>query len=724
MSRKRQLKKERSRLAELDHRLEDLAERRADREILELVQAQARVPLSASAADLYGEALDRTVRRVLAGGDLPQLGRLLSGIRREAAARPWVRLAETVEHLAEGRLAEARAVLASLASAGEPGGAPPIPPQLLSALSDLAAPGAPQVPEVLGRFQRALDTLVEQGCSPDAVDRGRFEEVLATLRAALSSDPEAKRLLDAAQEFLRLLADLADLEQGLRREDFLDRVKRLSGPLLEAFRGGPPYLLHPLRHALRLRWRAILVDVQEQQGDGEVWTSAFALSPALFLLDLDVGAGPQGGVTRLANGQALRKLLAAEEHRELARRLASCGRGEPVPERLARLWSLELCMLDRAAAAAGDGEEGPGLEEVRGAEHATLVRISQMASDIAQRFPAEQRPEVARFLRARLFELLERLFFCSHFLAAAGALLAHLPDDPGLLALAVTAAVCAKDARALPLFASRIQARGEASPADRELLMRLVAQIALEPPRETVRILPFLLPLFGARAWPDVLAVLVQEVGEGVCSRLRWDWNEATVRDTLRDLEVYETALPGYPGIAALKAAVGCLGRTGRPEELRSFLERSPGLEPALAAFRVLAVAAGPWAPREVRKTLEETRDTVIARLDSRWRLWRPVLPSLVLDAGKGQVRRLRDRLRRILTRQELGQEDQRAVRQVLEEIEEMKRFERKARRALEWGPRIRTAPPKPEPGEAGGEPRRRKPRRRRADDEAQPALF
>ena len=732
MGRKRLEKKERQRLESLERQLEALAGRGADEELLALLHRHGRAPLSPGVAGLYTEVVDRTLRKTLAGGDLPRLDRLIREIRPEVAARPWVRLAAAVAHLGEGRLEEARAGLTALRSVS-------LPPQIEAASTVLLAlcegPGAEApVPRALDRLYRSLSTLSEQGCRPEAVDREEMEEGLGILREALSTDPAARKLLDAAQACLFRLGELADLEKALREEEesaglhrlFLERVRHLAGPLLEVFRDSPAAaLIQPLRHAVRLRWRAVL-SLLIERGDDAVWAAALAESPALFSLDLEAGDGRGAGTTRLAHRQAARELLAAGRYQELARRLASWGRSEPVPERLARLWSLELWAWERAATV--DTEDGIERAFSDPELHDILPRLAAMAGEIEPRFPAEQRPAVARFLRTQLFDFFETLFFGDHFfIDAAAALLRHLPDDPGLLALAVTAAVCTEDHRACGLFASRIASRKGAPnvevESEIEPLLRLIPQLAHEPPRYAARILPLVRPLLGEESWSGAVSAFVQRVANLTCSCLRRDDREFWVQDVLRDLAIYRAALPASGVLAVLEAAVRCLLRSAKPEDLRQTLERTPGLEPAIVALRALVAGAPPGARASwcALTAFEEARETVIERLDANWRLWRPLLPALVVDAGKGTVRRLRNRLQQILRQEDLGDMDRKALESALEGIQSLQRLASEMRSGLPPASRKKTAEPARETERA---PRAKKPRRRRVSEDVQPELF
>jgi hypothetical protein len=720
MSRKQalKLKKERVRLDALEGRLERLYRQGDDEGFLELAQGRAR-DLSPAAAALYGQVADRALRRALAGADLPRVQRLLSRIGRNGRSRPLVALAETVVPLGEGRLDEARARLAAVA-AEESGGAP-WPTGLAAALAALCAPGAlsgaadsggTAAPEAqaIQRFYRALAAVQEREFRPRPAEAEELRQAAEALRTALPADPAVQRLLEATQERLRLLAELGELEKALLRRKgagflplFLERVKGLSRPLLAALRDGPPAaMLRPLHHALRLRWRDLLALVAEREG--AAWAGLHAAWPALAAVDLELVGGPEGP----RNRAAVRELLEAKDYPQLARLLASLSGAEKAPGRMTLLWSLELWAWERAADMGGEEDRFLALAEPP--EHTALVRVGRMAGDVAGRLPAEQRPEAARFLREQLFDLLDDQFFCNHSLEAAAALLRHLPDDPGLLLVALTAAACAKDGRTQNLFAARIAARGEARTTDRETVLRLVSQIVLEEAEVLARVLPSLRLLLGDEAWPKALEIVLRSVTDFVCSGLGPGYDGADLRRLTRELETYRAALGERPELAALETALDCVRPDGGgAPALRNLLGRTPQLEPALVALRVLAAASSPWAPPAVDKAFEHAREAVISRLDLRWRLWSPVLPGLLIGASRSQVRLLRDRIGRLLLSEGLEEEDRQALKQALETIAELQRIESAMRRESK----------KAEPGR-----RRRKQRRKAGKDQLSFELF
>jgi hypothetical protein len=671
-----QRKKERARLEELEGRLERLSRQGSDESVLELARGRTR-DLSPAALELCGRVADRALRRALAGADLPRVRRLLSGIDRDLRSRPLAGLADSVLHLAEGRLDEARDRLAAVASEEEAGDAP-WSRGLTEALAALGSGAAVESPEAqaVERFGRALAGFQDRGFRPPPEEVETLRRAAEELRSALP-DPAVRRLVEAALERLRLLAELAGLAEALAHRKgaaflpfFLERVRGLSRALLAALCDGPPAaLLRPLHHSLRLRWRDLLALVAERQG-ATAWEEVHAAWPALAAVDLEVAGGP--GEAR--NRAAVRELRKAGDHRQLAQLLGSLSGAEKAPGRRTLLWSLELWAWEQAEGG-GEDQEGwlPMLAETPW--HAALVRVGKMASDL-DRLPSEQRPEVARFLRARLFDLLERQPFCGHALEAADALLRQLPGDPGLLLVALTAAACKADVRAQGLFASRIAERGQARAADRETVLRVVSQVVLESVEVLVRVLPSLRLLLGEEAWPEALEIVIESIIELVCGLVGAPPEEVDFRRLAQDLEICRPALDDRTELEALLAAVACVRPGGDGERaLRDLLDRTQQLEPALAALRVLRAASFPWASAAVGKAIEPARDAVISRLDLRWQLWIPVLPALTVGASRTQVRRLRDRIRGLLRTKGLQEEDRQALEGSLKRIAELQRI-------------------------------------------------
>jgi hypothetical protein len=678
VSRKRQLKKERARAGALEQQLQDLYRRGADEAFLELVHARARDRPEAAPADLYGKVVDRALRQALAGADLGRVERLLKRVRPDARSRPLVRLAEVVQHLVDGRPEKAQAGLAALAPAAPAAGAAtPVPPRLLAGLEALchAADGGSPALRPAWSLYRGLTAFAERGFRATGHEVGSLRRSLGALRSALAADPVARKLAEVMDEYLRLLVALNGVERALRprkgggpaaKTVFVERTRRLSRPLLEVFRARPPGLLRPLHQALRRRWRALLQLVAERDG-AAVWAEVEAASPALFAFDLDGGEGSATGLGGDATWAAVRRLLAAGRFRGLASLLAARSDTEKVPARLVALWALELWTWKQVAQSEAELEDEFAGEPP---EDAALARLAQMAAEVAQGIPAEQRAEVAQFLRVRLLEICQAVFFGELVLDAAAALLRHLEDDPALLATALVAAVCEGDVRAQNLFAARIAARGPARAEERKAVLGVVAQLAAERARHLAAALPRLQTLLGEEGWPEALHLAARGLTGHVESALRGVWSQADFRRLTAEVEVCRTVLAGCVEYAAIEVALGCLrqdsaGRRG----LRRFFVENPGLEAALTVLRVLESAVGPWVPPQVGETIREARAATVDRLDLRWRVWRPLLPLLVLGTSRREVKRLRNRLRSLLRSKGLSDTDRAALQGALAEV-------------------------------------------------------
>jgi len=704
MSRKEalKLKKERARLGALEERLDRLFRQGADDSFLE--QSQGRFSdLSPAAVEVYGQVVDRALRSALAAADWPRLARLLPRIDKGARSAPLAALAQAAVHLAEGRLDAARAGFAALPA--ESAGSPPWRPGLATALTALCAADASagsSEAEAVQRFHRALAAVEERAYHPRTAEIEELRRALEVLRTALPSDPALSRLLEPTQEHLRLLTELAGLEKSLQRKQgaafsalFRERLRALARPLLAVLRDGPPAaLLHPLHHALRLRWRDLLALVAEREGDA-AWAGLHASWPALLALDLELAGGPE----RLKSWAAIRELREAGEHRQLARLLGSLGNAEKAPERMTLLWSLELWAWDRAAAAEDEDDEPAGERP----DHAALVRLGRMAADVAGRLPSEQRPEAARFLRARLYELLEQVHFCDHAMAAADALLQHLPADPGLLLVALAGAATIRDGRAQRMFAARLDARGEARSAERDTLLALLSQIVLERADVVLGVLPHVRRLLGEAAWPQARETVLESLVDLACGVVGFRVDDIDLSGLAHDVASFRPVLAASLELDALEAALDCL-RLERSGErgLRHLLDRSTELAPAVVALRVLAAALTPWAPPAVERGFELARSAAISRLDLRWRLWSPALPGLLIGASRSQARQLRDNIGRLLKAEGLQAEDRRGLEEALAMIDELQRLTRALQRESK----------KEEPG------RRPRKRRRRGDED------
>lgn len=680
MSRKRQAKKEQQRAEALAGQLADLYRRGADDAFLERVHASGReLPeaMSAIGAERYGEVADRALRQALAEGDLERLGRILGWLRRDAACRPLARLAAAVDHLAHGRHEAAQTGLEALTAAVSGESRAPFPRALLDDLLPLGAPEPPAdaspESEPARAFYREMARLEAGGSLPGLREIADLGRALRALRAAPGADLAVRKILEAADERLRLLAALQEVADGLRAAApgrlFLEPTRGLWRPLHEVFRAGAPVaLLRPLQQALRLRWRGLL-EVVASSPDAAVLTEARGAAPALFAMDLEEqsAAGPR-------EGQKVHQLLAAEDFRGLAHLLEATSRSERAPERVVVLWTVELWARKRAARREHRDSDGQSTREVRAAQ----ARLRRMAEEIAVRIPEGQRSEVARFLGAELLPLLHVLYFSRDFLDVAGALLRHREDDPALLAIAALSAVCAEDARARELLARRIVARGPVHAEERKTVLEALAELEAETAPHIARGALILRPLLGDEAWPAALVAATDWIIEDIVTCLFGGWSPASLVPLRQEVESCRSLLPEAGELAALAAGLDALGaRTDTAARVRQILLRDPGLDAALVVLRLLDTAAGPWGPRGVRDLADEVRAVVVARLDSGWRRWRRFLSMLVVGSSPAEVRKLENRLRRLLKDKHLTPEDREALREVQAEVAELKREQR-----------------------------------------------
>lgn len=768
MSRKSKLQS--SRLDELDRRLQGLYRQGADEAFIDLVQDRSGDACRCPAAGLYGEVVDRALRRALAAGDLVRSERIWRRLLRDARARPLALAAAAACHLAAGRAEEARRALDELAAGGAASGGDaagePAPASLVARLAALATPmaargageaegsGEPELPDrggletpeaqAVSRFYRGL-AAVGAGGPPATAEITALGRNVATLRAACGGDRAAADLLADADRCLQLLGLMASAETAIRHsrrgrpagkssggmESFFEVARQVARPLLAVLRAERwPPLLEPLRQALRGRWRSLLAWVAEQPDAAAAWAELHAISPPLLALELEVGAGssPEGGMQEVRRWIQARSLLAAQSFAELARWLAQAARNEPQPGRLAQLWSLELWAWDREEAKALADEEGdvvPG-RAFLGPDAARplaseLNRLEQMATWCRQRIPADQQPEVARVLAAQLVQLCQAVRFGRSMAAAAESLLLHLPDDPGLLVVGLAGAACSSNVEAAKRFAVRIAARGQAGATDQETVLRLVSEIVMEQTGVAVAVLLMLRPLLPEEAWPRVQSLLAQELAAAVRGSCRYDL-DLDFRRLRQDLELCRDKLGDAAELTALAAAVDCIDPAGGGDgrSLRQVLERLPGLEPALTALRVLAVANTHAAARPAEAALQECRRLAVDRLDERWRLWQPVLPALVIGADPRQRRRLREMVMALRRRRDVSEADRKAYEEILTEMDLLARLQRHTRRVLGWLPPLDpTAGPEAGRRQARGEgePRRKRPKAA-ADDQ------
>lgn len=714
MSRKSKLQRTRS--DELDKRLQGCYRQGADEEFIALVHDRPADATRCSAADLYGEVVDRALRRALAAGDLAGGERICRRLLREARARPLALAAAAAGHLAAGRGEEARLALAELAAAG--GGGTPLGPAL-AALAGSWPPGAPlpdggaldtpEAPAVWG-FYRGLQALAAGGPPPPTAELAALARSLDSLRAALGGDRALADLLADADRCLHLLGVIASAERVVRRPrggsrpragvpagcgSFLEVAREVAKPLLAVLRADAwPSLLEPLRHALRERWRSLLSWVAEQPDAAVVWAELYSISPALFALDVETAgdSSPESGAQALRRWIQGRSLLSAKSFGELARWLSLAAKSEPEPGRLARLWALELWAWDQEEAAEDTDDPAGVAPGVVRPLMSALLRLEQMAAQCRHRIPAEQQREVARWLADQLVDLCQGVQFCRSMAVAAENLLAHLPDDPGLLVVGLAAAAFSTNLDAGKRFGSRIAAHGVVGSADQEKILRLVPEIAMEETKVAAPVLRQLRPLLPDEAWPRVQSLMAQETSQVVCSSFRYGLG-LEFRHLRRDLDLCRAALGDCAELAALVAAVDCVDPAARGASLAlgRALGGLPGLEPALIAFRVLAAATTHGHPG-VEEAFQECRRVTLDRLDERWRLWRPMLVPLVVGTDRRQRQRLKSMLTRLRERQDVSEIDRLAYNEILAHIDLTARFEREARREMGREPFFDTA--------------------------------
>jgi hypothetical protein len=155
-------------------------------------------------------------------------------------------------------------------------------------------------------------------------------------------------------------------------------------------------------------------------------------------------------------------------------------------------------------------------------------------------------------------------------------------------------------------------------------------------------------------------------------------WSPADLDRLRADVGACRALLPEAGSLAVLAEVLGGLAPgTDLAARVRQVLQGNPGVEAALVVLRILDVAAGPWGPRGVRDLADGARAAVVVRLDSGWRRWRRFLRMLVIGAKPAEVRKLEDRLRRLLKDKSLQPEDRQALREVQAEVAELKREQR-----------------------------------------------
>jgi hypothetical protein len=634
--------------------------------------------------------------RVLAGGagapprsaprELADLARLRALAGREAGGGP------------------AEAPSGEGAGAGPPEVAPPA--------------GRPRLSDPLLRaawdFLLALRDLEAAGCAAT-------EDHLRTLRrlagrlqkAAPAGGRDLGRLLDAARSRLDLFAELDAVEARLRRprrgesasRALLAALRRPGGALAAALAEPAPPLLAPLAHALSARWRAVLAAAAEREG-AEGLAALAAARPELVHRELDLPGDDSAGAAGLQQARRVRALLAGERFEELGGLLRGRARTEPEPPALAALWALELWAIDRSAASR-DGDDADDLaddfdDDSEPPAHRATVRLEEMAAEIGRRFPAEQRVEVARALRAELFTACEAISLCEHTAGAAAALLDHLPGDPGLLIAGVAGAVSGGDRRCLRALEARLARGARVRDADRGIALRMMAQAAFELPDHLAATLAAVRPLFSDRDWSEATELVARATAPLFAGFVRESAGLAWLDPELAadgviaarsDLEGLRPALGATAGFAALEMALDCCDLERRPAaaRARALLAAAPGYEAALIAVETLRAATGPVPPAGVTAALAALADEVIDRLDERWERWWRALPILAANASRDGRRRLERRLELLRAAPGLDERARGALDAALGAIRAAQRAERELRR-------FEREPPRPRP--------------------------
>jgi hypothetical protein len=661
------------------------------------------------------------LRESLAGADLGRLDRLLRSLRRSGPPRPLAILGQAVLDLAAGRLDEARSALGTLAGGEIPG----VPSPLLGDLAALARgePGRPRKGDAYLRAAAelfaALKALEAEAFAPSAAEQKALARRLRTLRdLALAGKLELRHLLDDADRRLALLADLAALETQLSRLPAEDEARtrqallawiRRTGPALGAALGSPiSPLLAPLQHAVGTRWRSILERLAARQGAPGL-AALWSADPRLLAHHVEL----RGGSPEISRQRdRAQQLLARRRFVELAELLRSRSRTASTAADaadLAALWSLELWARSR-----WDDEEG-GDEELRPAlsesyPHGTLVRLAEMAAEIGRRIPAEQRAGVARVLAGELFDLCDG-GFCDHTAAAALSLLEQQPGDAvgaDLLLAGLAGALEGRALRSLQALSAQLDRRGRGTAELSDVARRLLARIAREDPPILAQILKAVRALFADAAWPQVTELVAREMGgpfaevleEASFTALGDQAAGARAVSAVREqLGLLRPALGETLGFAAVELIVAGWPNAIEPR-LARFFAAFPGWEPPLAVLRVLAKAMGPpWSPSSLDRPAGLLARAVIDRLDDRWPLWCPGIPTLAFTADPDDLDRLEDRVLALLAAPEVPgerREDLAAGLQAIQQIGALRhgfgRARRRAKRRPKKKPRRRSA--------------------------------
>ncbi|MEE8526175.1 MAG: hypothetical protein V3T72_19735 [Thermoanaerobaculia bacterium] len=303
---------------------------------------------------------------------------------------------------------------------------------------------------------------------------------------------------------------------------------------------------------------------------------------------------------------------------------------------------------------------------------------------------------------------------------AAKAVAAAIPEDPGLLVVAVAGAVADEDRKARRRLETEIAGRRKVR-GDRDVLA-LLSEVAAEKPARAVVILESLRPLFAEAFWQEIVAVVAGRSGEILGSGLQESFTIANFdRDMAarilasieRELDPYRPLLSGRPEFEAVVLVLECrdgAGRTGSAGETAkrtaAFLRRFPDIEAALALFGRIKLAVPSILPGS-EQALTSTISAVIERLDRHWRLWSPAIAMVSLCADDRQRKALKKKIKKLLRDASLVDEDRQEIAAALEEVERAAKV-----RHLDLGTLFgdldadRPAPRKQKPG---GKPKRRR---------------
>jgi hypothetical protein len=566
---KKQQKREESALAELEEMIRRGAEERFLARAAELFPDPSASPLGTR----WAEVADRALRQSLARADLNRLESLLRSLRRSARPRPLALIAEAVLDLAAGRRTAARSKLAALPTDL---GAPL--QSLHQTLQTLAGDELPDDPSLRAAedLLRACRRLEACAFAPTAADREALARSLHALRGAAPAADPLLNLLNGAERCLRLLDDLATLE-GAPASEVLAwlrgegpaRAATLAAAQTPVEAMGTP-LLATLHHAVRSRWRAVLERVLDQEGAAGL-AALCAADPKLLVADIDLSGGIQEGLASLRQRARAEQLAAGHRYGELADLLRGRSRTVSAEGDLAALWGLELWARGRLPEEEEEDEDDEDfIPESRA--HRSLVRLQEMAAEIGTRFSTAYRAEVAGVLRGELFLLCAHTRFCAHTAGAALSLLEHEPagaGQTGLLIAGVAGAVNSSDNRALRALQDRLSRSGRAPAGDRQdqdVIRSLMVDVAQESPEKVARILDIVRPLFAGGVWPEIAALVAEEMAQGLAAFVRELSLEAlndgelaqVLGEVRRDLALLRPALAGTPGFAAMELLLDC----------------------------------------------------------------------------------------------------------------------------------------------------------------------